>query len=122
MFGAIAGGIASALAGCAMSKVFGGVFFFSSRRRHTRWTGDWSSDVCSSDLSPPGELLAGQGSEGIGRGAGMIVSVAPPGGESQRFRYANLLCTTPLAVSAGAVEIGRASVGKECRSRWWTSQ
>src|SRR4051794_41859479 len=28
-----------------------GIFFFSSRRRHTRWTGDWSSDVCSSDLS-----------------------------------------------------------------------
>src|SRR6266487_5814589 len=27
------------------------VFFFSSRRRHTRWTGDWSSDVCSSDLT-----------------------------------------------------------------------
>src|SRR5438876_2084705 len=27
-------------------------FFFSSRRRHTRWTGDWSSDVCSSDLCP----------------------------------------------------------------------
>src|SRR5438876_1283155 len=27
------------------------LFFFSSRRRHTRWTGDWSSDVCSSDLS-----------------------------------------------------------------------
>src|SRR4051794_34129272 len=26
-------------------------FFFSSRRRHTRWTGDWSSDVCSSDLN-----------------------------------------------------------------------
>src|SRR6267154_2294758 len=25
-------------------------FFFSSRRRHTIWTGDWSSDVCSSDL------------------------------------------------------------------------
>src|SRR5437763_9444304 len=27
-------------------------FFFSSRRRHTRYIGDWSSDVCSSDLSP----------------------------------------------------------------------
>src|SRR6202041_1424718 len=27
-------------------------FVFSSRRRHTRWTGDWSSDVCSSDLRP----------------------------------------------------------------------
>src|SRR5690348_4696268 len=33
-------------------RVGGGntIFFFSSRRRHTRWTGDWSSDVCSSDL------------------------------------------------------------------------
>src|SRR5690625_7302681 len=28
------------------------VFFFSSRRRHTRWPRDWSSDVCSSDLGP----------------------------------------------------------------------
>src|SRR2546426_2389307 len=27
-------------------------FFFSSRRRHTRLQGDWSSDVCSSDLPP----------------------------------------------------------------------
>src|SRR5690606_26817521 len=27
------------------------VFFFSSRRRHTRFSRDWSSDVCSSDLS-----------------------------------------------------------------------
>src|SRR5689334_24456619 len=26
------------------------MFFFSSRRRHTRWNCDWSSDVCSSDL------------------------------------------------------------------------
>src|SRR6266702_8351671 len=30
--------------------VFIAVFFFSSRRRHTRWPRDWSSDVCSSDL------------------------------------------------------------------------
>src|SRR2546430_8114365 len=28
-------------------------FFFSSRRRHTRFDCDWSSDVCSSDLSTP---------------------------------------------------------------------
>src|SRR5256885_10207583 len=43
-------------------------FFFSSRRRHTRLQGDWSSDVCSSDLldrtwtnmtgQHPGELNA----------------------------------------------------------------
>src|SRR5256885_16364218 len=31
-------------------------FFFSSRRRHTRLQGDWSSDVCSSDLLSYGEL------------------------------------------------------------------
>src|SRR2546429_6183144 len=29
------------------------VFFFSSRRRHTRCSRDWSSDVCSSDLIVP---------------------------------------------------------------------
>src|SRR5438876_6066535 len=36
-------------------------FFFSSRRRHTRWTGDWSSDVCSSDLRTD------EGGEGLAR-------------------------------------------------------
>src|SRR5690606_40865402 len=29
------------------------LFFFSSRRRHTRFSRDWSSDVCSSDLGRP---------------------------------------------------------------------
>ena len=33
-----------------MSETMFGFFFFSSRRRHTRLQGDWSSDVCSSDL------------------------------------------------------------------------
>src|SRR5690625_6273099 len=33
-------------------------FFFSSRRRHTRWPRDWSSDVCSSDLDLPPAVLA----------------------------------------------------------------
>src|SRR5437762_3585549 len=32
-------------------------FFFSSRRRHTRYIGDWSSDVCSSDLVDAGFAL-----------------------------------------------------------------
>src|SRR5256885_12775997 len=36
------------LAGVVITVVF---FFFSSRRRHTRLQGDWSSDVCSSDLT-----------------------------------------------------------------------
>src|ERR1035438_3445114 len=35
-----------------------GVFFFSSRRRHTRCLSDWSSDVCSSDLDTARELGA----------------------------------------------------------------
>src|SRR5207245_6441131 len=34
-------------------------FFFSSRRRHTRCYRDWSSDVCSSDLSPSSSTSAG---------------------------------------------------------------
>src|SRR5690625_6383684 len=35
-------------------------FFFSSRRRHTRWPRDWSSDVCSSDLfGTAGYIAAG---------------------------------------------------------------
>src|SRR4051812_49218913 len=46
------------------------IFFFSSRRRHTRLTCDWSSDVCSSDLEPfPGVggtvTFPGNGSFGI---------------------------------------------------------
>src|SRR6266511_294571 len=32
------------------------VFVFSSRRRHTRFSRDWSSDVCSSDLTAGGTL------------------------------------------------------------------
>ena len=33
-----------------MTRCGGDCFFFSSRRRHTSFTSDWSSDVCSSDL------------------------------------------------------------------------
>src|ERR1039458_1297744 len=42
---------------------FLGVFFFSSRRRHTRCLSDWSSDVCSSDLY---QLLEELGRGGMG--------------------------------------------------------
>src|SRR6267143_3942989 len=40
-----------------MTLSFDDIFFFSSRRRHTRWNCDWSSDVCSSDL-PLARVLA----------------------------------------------------------------
>src|SRR5690606_40544825 len=35
-------------------------FFFSSRRRHTRFSRDWSSDVCSSDLAGSAAYLTGR--------------------------------------------------------------
>src|SRR2546430_10068557 len=40
------------------------IFFFSSRRRHTRFDCDWSSDVCSSDL---GSVVLIEGETGIGK-------------------------------------------------------
>src|SRR5256886_11190363 len=42
-------------------------FFFSSRRRHTRFDCDWSSDVCSSDL--PSHAEAGQRRDGRAKGS-----------------------------------------------------
>src|SRR5690606_40022112 len=43
-------------------------FFFSSSRRHTRFSRDWSSDVCSSDLCPVGEQCIDAGTT-TGHGA-----------------------------------------------------
>src|SRR4051794_9641976 len=40
----------SPMSSAADHSLMRALFFFSSRRRHTIWTGDWSSDVCSSDL------------------------------------------------------------------------
>src|SRR4051794_16111251 len=61
-------------------------FFFSSRRRHTRWTGDWSSDVCSSDLRGRcrrrrfGARVAARGAEaGNGEAAGDEQALAQEG-------------------------------------------
>src|SRR5256885_2056104 len=52
-------------------------FFFSSRRRHTRLQGDWSSDVCSSDLLLRGAVhskASVQGKEGAPNSNGCILS------------------------------------------------
>src|SRR6266487_6539859 len=55
-------------------------FFFSSRRRHTRWTGDWSSDVCSSDLFPVdvGDLSVDAGAGGPPVAGGELVDRGGP--------------------------------------------
>src|SRR5439155_22247090 len=50
--------------------------FFSSRRRHTRWPRDWSSDVCSSDL----EIIVQVVKEPLGtKGARLTSHVTMPG-------------------------------------------
>src|SRR5256885_3069673 len=72
-------------------------FFFSSRRRHTRLQGDWSSDVCSSDL-----LLFIPMDFYWGNGHGMLALALLLAGSaaSQTFeyaRYAGLLRRPRLA-------------------------
>src|SRR5690348_14072501 len=53
-------------------------FFFSSRRRHTRWTGDWSSDVCSSDLLRTGpEPYGGGGPVHVGAAIQVKIDLVP---------------------------------------------
>ena len=43
---------------CSESRTERDFFFFSSRRRHTRYWRDWSSDVCSSDLPVTDDVSA----------------------------------------------------------------
>src|SRR6266446_7189586 len=56
------------------------VFFFSSRRRHTRLQGDWSSDVCSSDLvgRAAREKSGGQREFGAVRDLECFIKIARP--------------------------------------------
>src|SRR5690606_16022476 len=54
-------------------------FFFSSRRRHTRFSRDWSSDVCSSDLTALVDQMQHIAVEFLGHGED-CVAVARQGG------------------------------------------
>src|SRR4030066_1241910 len=51
-------------------------FFFSSRRRHTRFKCDWSSDVCSSDLRPT-ELTDGRVATALNSSGTVVTKVVP---------------------------------------------
>src|SRR2546429_317284 len=53
------------------------IFFFSSRRRHTRCSRDWSSDVCSSDLDSIGPKL-GRGTSSSVRATCTVPIWVPP--------------------------------------------
>src|SRR5256885_4858492 len=74
-------------------------FFFSSRRRHTRLQGDWSSDVCSSDLSSTVGLRAAFSSRLVWSrflrtsGCSIVVSAAPLTSEASVW-LTPLLCST----------------------------
>src|SRR5690242_21048488 len=87
-------------------------FFFSSRRRHTRLTCDWSSDVCSSDLSASPRLPNSCGRRSTSRSSAMSTtfhSIATEAGEPPLNRSA----PEQFAELLAEYEIGRAS----CRER-----
>src|SRR2546426_11278938 len=64
-------------------------FFFSSRRRHTRLQGDWSSDVCSSDLrNRAGARREGGGSARSSSSLGLVPELSHPG---EHHREAGLI-------------------------------
>src|SRR6266487_486393 len=81
-------------------------FFFSSRRRHTRWTGDWSSDVCSSDLAAVGVRLRRGRAPGV---RGLRQGVAGDGcrARGRHVRGGRAAAVLPLA-GAGPARSGRA--------------
>src|SRR3712207_8114943 len=93
------------------------MFFFSSRRRHTRYWRDWSSDVCSSDLSQDG---SGQDLEGWISASSIRPNSLPSGFTLSTFsnsRLASSLISTAFP-SWLVYRSEERRVGKECRSRW----
>src|SRR5256885_5836100 len=97
-----------------LESVFFLFFFFSSRRRHTRLQGDWSSDVCSSDLLD--NYVIGNGQRALGQVLAdhVVVQVGLDfGGRGQ-------VASAVLGLGAGLL-VARSEerrVGEEGRSRW----
>src|SRR5688572_32429214 len=93
------------------SSVF---FFFSSRRRHTRFDCDWSSDVCSSDLPFEAESAMDVISSHL--------HDLPEPPSKHRADVPEAIDQLIVAMLAKKPELRPRSeerrVGKECRSRW----
>src|SRR3712207_9560311 len=75
------------------------MFFFSSRRRHTRYWRDWSSDVCSSDLLH--SLTESQ--------RAVLLALCRP------FKHGSAYA---VPTTNQQIRSEERRVGKECRSRW----
>src|SRR5256885_3823384 len=96
-----------------MQEKFVVIFFFSSRRRHTRLQGDWSSDVCSSDLC---EVFLAEDTRLHRKVALKILPTELAANKDRMRRFEQ------EALAAAALNHPNRSeerrVGKECRSRW----
>src|SRR5690606_39934468 len=97
-------------------------FFFSSRRRHTRFSRDWSSDVCSSDLAGVtlerymvSSFLCGPSAPAALQTASVFWNPARP--RSRCFHLPLYPCCPPPTDKRWLRSEER-RVGKECRSRW----
>src|SRR3712207_7996103 len=89
-------------------------FFFSSRRRHTRYWRDWSSDVCSSDLSTLFLGLAWLVSRRLDKRMPRVEEAV------WRFALVAALVTASVQLASGREPLRSEErrVGKACRSRW----
>src|SRR5260221_3699873 len=94
------------------------VFFFSSRRRHTRSLCDWSSDVCSSDL----KVYVGWNEVALALGAPVPTAAELAQGLDRTWQFmADCLARWSPADMHQTFPDDRSEerrVGKECRSRW----
>src|SRR5256885_10108405 len=91
-------------------------FFFSSRRRHTRLQGDWSSDVCSSDLGLTLANLTFIYLDGDVPGTATEAIFIP-----YKFDAVATNPTGTVNAATNTISVPRSEerrVGKECRSRW----
>src|SRR5256885_12248863 len=93
-------------------------FFFSSRRRHTRLQGDWSSDVCSSDL----RTIMGMVWTAWGKAARVVLQFLILAAMARLLSPAEFgVVSAALVVTGFSTIFSRSEerrVGKECRSRW----
>src|SRR2546430_4745443 len=92
-------------------------FFFSSRRRHTRFDCDWSSDVCSSDLGA-GVYYGGGTSEAIACRGETVYVIGGANSAGQAAMHFSKFAEKVVMLVRGNSRSEERRVGKECRSRW----